>query len=399
MGDDPARHRGVRALLRVPQGRAAAARAGRSSPNAIAAAAIAVIDFVANWLLKRLRKPAGKIAKKLKELAKKLGKKLGKAVKGLGKKLKPRKGGKPKRKKQTPDKRAKAQRRVDKATEFLSRQLVRGMPFPILRAQMIYASAVYRVRIRLRDREKGASLVVEANPKHTALLSKGEEVDQSNYQERLRDLVGELLKWHERHHMLAQGKGTAKWWEALEIDWHHPRNFLYLPPFLHQQGVHRRYRAIRNMSAAARKEYGDYEENWDRHLLLWIEATLKAEGLTSVAKVKAASPALRGRLRRVVAAELTAMIPIFSRRVKYDLNLFRTDTGMKRFKQRYKEPLEKIQKELAKAAKKAPKGRLGTRDARKIVNRYMKPALKDLKGKTARIRTRAVKIYKLLRKK
>jgi Domain of unknown function (DUF4157) len=373
-------------------------RSGKKFAEALAAAAIALIDFVANWLLKRLRKPAGKIAKKIRELAKKLGRKLGKAVKGLGKKLKPRKGGKPKRKKQTPDQRAKAQRRVDKATEFLSRQLVRGMPFPILRAQMLYASGIYRVRIRLRDRLKGATLSVEANPKRKVKLSDGREVDQSDYPTRLRALVGELLKWHERHHMLAQGKGTAKWWEALEIDWHHERNFLYLPPFLHQKGVHTRYREIRTMTAAAREEYGDYEENWDRHLLLWIEATLKAEELKSVAKLKAASPAVRARLRRAVAAELTAMIPIFSRRVKYDLNLFRTDTGMKRFKQRYKDPLEKIQTELAKAAKKAPKGKLGTRAARKIVDRYMKPALKELKGKTARIRTRAVKIYKLVRK-
>jgi hypothetical protein len=376
-------------------------RSGRKFAEALAAAAIALIDFVANWLLKRLRKPAGKIAKKIRELAKKLGRKLGKAAKGLGKKLKPRRGGKPKRKKQTPDKRAKAQRRVDKATEFLARQLVRGMPFPVLRAQMIYASAVYRVRIRLRDRQKGASLMIEANPKRTVLLSDGREVDQSDYPARLRDLVGELLKWHERHHMLAQGKGTAKWWEALEIDWHHERNFLYLPPFLHQKGVHKRYRAIRTMTATARKLYGDYEENWDRHLLLWIGATLKAEGLTSVAKVRAASDSVRRRLRRAVAAELTAMISIFSRRVEYDLNLFRTDTAMKRFKERYKKPLEKIQDELAKAARKAKGGRLGTRHARRIVDKHMKPALKgaQLKGKAARIRTRAVKIYKLLRKK
>ena len=62
-----------------------AVRTGKAGPQfatAIAAAAIAVIDFVANWLLKRLRKPAGKIAKKLKAIAKKLGKKLAKVGKG-----------------------------------------------------------------------------------------------------------------------------------------------------------------------------------------------------------------------------------------------------------------------------------------------------------------------------
>jgi hypothetical protein len=51
---------------------------------AVAAAAVVVIDFVANWLLMRLRKPAGAVAGKLKALAQKIGKGLkaaGQAVK------------------------------------------------------------------------------------------------------------------------------------------------------------------------------------------------------------------------------------------------------------------------------------------------------------------------------
>ncbi len=41
---------------------------------AVAAAAVVVIDFVANWLLQRLRKPAGAVASRLKALAQKIGK-------------------------------------------------------------------------------------------------------------------------------------------------------------------------------------------------------------------------------------------------------------------------------------------------------------------------------------
>jgi hypothetical protein len=47
---------------------------------------VVVIDFVSNWLLKRLRGPASKVAGKIKEIAKKIGNKVKKAVKKLGKK-------------------------------------------------------------------------------------------------------------------------------------------------------------------------------------------------------------------------------------------------------------------------------------------------------------------------
>src|SRR5262249_3029771 len=47
--------------------------AGVLFAQAVAAAAVVVIDFVANWLLKRLRKPAGAVAKTLRKLAQKFG--------------------------------------------------------------------------------------------------------------------------------------------------------------------------------------------------------------------------------------------------------------------------------------------------------------------------------------
>ena len=144
-----------------------AVRTGRAGPqfaNAVAAAAIAVIDFVANWLLKRLRKPAGKIAKKLKALAKKLGKKLAKVGKGCSRSARSRKlKGKPAKKKK-PDKRAQAGSASGRGTEFIARQLDRGMRQPVLWVQMQYARARWRVRIRLRVRDDSGTLTVVRQP-------------------------------------------------------------------------------------------------------------------------------------------------------------------------------------------------------------------------------------------
>jgi hypothetical protein len=67
-----------------------AVKTGQAGPPfgaALAAAGVVVIDFVSNWLLKRLRGPASKVAGKIKEIAKKIGNKVKKVVKKLGKKF------------------------------------------------------------------------------------------------------------------------------------------------------------------------------------------------------------------------------------------------------------------------------------------------------------------------
>jgi hypothetical protein len=67
-----------------------AVKTGQAGPpfgEAVAAAGVVVIDFVSNWLLKRLRGPASKVAGKIREIASKIGKKLKKAIKKLGKKF------------------------------------------------------------------------------------------------------------------------------------------------------------------------------------------------------------------------------------------------------------------------------------------------------------------------
>jgi len=71
--------------------------AGPQFADMLAAAAIVVIDFVANWLLRRLRGPASKVGAKVKAIAQKIMAKIKKAAKKVGKALK-KAGAKVKRK-------------------------------------------------------------------------------------------------------------------------------------------------------------------------------------------------------------------------------------------------------------------------------------------------------------
>jgi hypothetical protein len=383
------------------------ARSGKKFAEALAAGAIALIDFVANWLLKRLRKPAGKIAKKIRELAKKLGRKLGKAVKGLGKKLKPRKGGKPKRKKQTPDKRAKAQRRVDKATDFLTRQLVRGMPFPILRAQMIYASGVYRVRVRLRDRQRGATLTVEANPTAKTLIEKVKKSKKppriGDYIRRVDQLLRYVIHYHDRHHMLPKEDDIKVWWRAIDIDWNEPRNMLLLPPFLHQSGVHKNYRKIkRHLTEAEQKKLvSKFERTWNGHWRNWWRLQ-QAAGIPSPAYLRKPGPKneeLREKLRRRVAAELKKMIENFSHRsdISVNLNDFRTDSPKgPKYRHKYKQALQDAEAKLKRLQKKK---NLQPHEARKVISDFMKGKVQKLDKHSKRVKTRAVTLYRLLGRK
>jgi hypothetical protein len=67
-----------------------AVKTGQSGPqfgSALAAAGVVLIDFVSNWLLKRVRGAASKVAAKVKEIAKKIGRKLKAASKKLGRKF------------------------------------------------------------------------------------------------------------------------------------------------------------------------------------------------------------------------------------------------------------------------------------------------------------------------
>jgi hypothetical protein len=64
-----------------------AVKTGQSGPQfgaALAAAGVVLIDFVSNWLLKRVRGAASKVAAKVKQIAQKIGRKLKAATKKLG---------------------------------------------------------------------------------------------------------------------------------------------------------------------------------------------------------------------------------------------------------------------------------------------------------------------------
>jgi hypothetical protein len=149
--------------------------AGPPFAAALAAGAVVVIDFVANWLLRRLRKPAGKVAGKLKAIGKKILAKLKKAAKKVGRKLKAaarkigrklkaagrkikqklsrkKKGakGKGKDKSKKKSKEQERRERLDRAVRELRPRLRsmlgRGVPGVLLRARL----AVWRVSYRLR---------------------------------------------------------------------------------------------------------------------------------------------------------------------------------------------------------------------------------------------------------
>ena len=62
--------------------------AGPAFANALAAAAVAVIEFVSQFLLRKIAGAAGKVAGKIKAIAQKIGKRLMKVVKKVGKGLK-----------------------------------------------------------------------------------------------------------------------------------------------------------------------------------------------------------------------------------------------------------------------------------------------------------------------
>ncbi|MFO0589342.1 MAG: DUF4157 domain-containing protein [Polyangiaceae bacterium] len=169
--------------------------AGPQFATAVAAGAVAVIDFVANWLLKRLMKPAKKVSGKLAAIAKKILAKIKKALKKVGKKLKKffkkvgkklgklkekifgKKKGKKKDKKKKDkdkDKAKKKQERLDKAVDAikpaLSSTLSGGIGKLILKAKLLY----WRLRYRLSRLALLPDGTVEAtvNPKKPVLTTK-----------------------------------------------------------------------------------------------------------------------------------------------------------------------------------------------------------------------------------
>lgn len=184
-----------------------AVKAGGAGPqfaSMLAAAAIVVIDFVANWLLRKLRGPASKIGDKIKAIAKKimakiksLAKKAGRwlkgKLKGLAGKLKGwkkkfgdwRKRRKDKKAKsdsdKQQDKQKEKQQRLDKAVEAIrpevAKMLAKGVSKFIFKAKLLYL----RIRHRLTSLQvENGKVIAKINPEAVAGEAKppGPEANQ-----------------------------------------------------------------------------------------------------------------------------------------------------------------------------------------------------------------------------
>jgi hypothetical protein len=371
-------------------------RAGPQFAEAVAAAAIVVIDFVANWLLMRLRKPAGAIAKRIKAIAQKLGARLGKLAKGIGKKLKlkPRKkprGAKPKSRKPKPDKRAQAQKRVDAATAFISRALSRRVPYGFVRLQMRYATLRYSVRVRLKDRSETAELTVQANPlKRLPLIKdfKGSDRQRLDYRERARKVLVFILEGHEIHHILPNAESFQVHWIALGVDWNHEELMLELPPMLHQKGVHRKFLVLDlvGIEGASKLSTQQLEKTWNQAWRITLEQYLRSEGHQwgHNLKLAAAPPQVKARLRRRIFAQIPVMLRAYSTVLAIDLNQFRVRPGRARYRKPYADKLRKHVANIDRATDR--------RKFRKAVDKFVTGVIKPLSAKTV------LRMAKFLRK-
>ncbi|WP_420129123.1 eCIS core domain-containing protein [Longimicrobium sp.] len=175
-----------------------AVRGGNAGPQfatALAAAAIAVIEFVAQWLLRRLMKPAKAVGGKIKAIAqrimarirkalkkvaarlKKVGKKILRKVKKAGRWVKKKLGIKGKKKDRKPktaaererDREREKQDRLDRAMAVIepevARLFARGVTGLELKARMLYWRARYRLTsVTLERGGDDVSVMARVNP-------------------------------------------------------------------------------------------------------------------------------------------------------------------------------------------------------------------------------------------
>ena len=162
--------------------------AGPAFATAVAAAAVAVIEFVSQFLLRKVAGAAAKIAGKIKAIAQKIGKRLLTALKKVGKrvkgalnrgkqKLRDKFGRKnPKQRKQ--DDAQKQQERLDKAVQAIKPQLAallkKGASPLYLKAKLLY----WRVRYRLSELTMlpGGAFKAKVNPETILDDPKGHKV-------------------------------------------------------------------------------------------------------------------------------------------------------------------------------------------------------------------------------
>lgn len=182
-----------------------AVRGGGAGPQfatALAAAAIAVIEFVAQWLLRRLMKPAKAVGGKIKAIAqrimarikkalkkvaaklKKVGKKILKKVKKAGKWVKKKLGIKGKKKQKTAaDRRKEKQDRLDRAVRELTPRIRAATGGGGIRKVLLWARLQgWRMQYRLSSLSvQGNRIVARVNPQadvgHIIELHREELID------------------------------------------------------------------------------------------------------------------------------------------------------------------------------------------------------------------------------
>lgn len=172
-----------------------AVKSGNAGPQfarALASAAIVVIDFVANWLIRRLAKAGRKIGSKFGEIAKKLLKKLKKAGKKKGKR---KKDNNKKNKNKKKDKRERLREIIEAIRPPIQSLLARGVGKLRLKAQLLW----YRTRYRLSGLAvEGKKIVARLNPWDD--VTPAEELQVGKELENLlREAEKKFLLWYTRH--------------------------------------------------------------------------------------------------------------------------------------------------------------------------------------------------------
>ncbi len=193
-----------------------AVKAGGAGPQfatAVAAGAVAVIDFVANWLLLRLMKPAKKVSGKIAAMAKKILAKIKKGLKKVGKKLKKawkkakgfvkkkfgKKGKKGRGKERKKDARKKKEdqkkKRIEKAQRELPPKVSALLAKKPNRIRLALQLRIWRAVYRMRSLEAkgGETLTISGVINPTINLGKGWTFKDAHLMRLIKEVAEEIV--------------------------------------------------------------------------------------------------------------------------------------------------------------------------------------------------------------
>ncbi len=200
--------------------------AGPAFAQALAAAAVAVIEFVSQFLLRKIAGAASKVAGKIKAIAQKIGKRLMAAFKKVGKavkkgwnklKAKAKKAKEkifgPKKQKSPEDEAKQKQERLDKAVAALrpkiSALMAKGTTGVFLKARLLAWRVLYRLS-KLEAKKSGENVEIIATVNPFAPVGQGTELTGDRLRQ-LAHLVAEKLL--QREDVLAAAERMRKNWE------------------------------------------------------------------------------------------------------------------------------------------------------------------------------------------